>query len=938
MMVWHKFNLKRLVLATAGLMLLCAVTWPSKAERILKREIDTTLTSVSAGYSIKKNAVAAQATANKIFFYYSFYQDTIKPRISDTIIKPAVIDTIKPVISDTTVSVTLDTTKRDSLISITDTFNLRLSKDTLSAPVYYEAEDSAVVLIQDKKIILYGKTKTTYQDITLTAPRVELNQQTNILTAVGERDSLGEMITRARFEQGTNRFDSDSIRFNFKTQQGLTSNTYTKQDEMYVQGQTIKKVDNNTFFVHHGRFTTCNYDDPHFAFHASKLKIINNKVAVSGPTHPEFEGVPLPIYLPFGYFPLSRGRHSGLLPPTFTATENFGLGLEGLGYYQVLNDYLDVTVRGDLYSYGGWRVNISPTYRVRYRYSGALNFGIQQTKLNFKGDPDYNKTKGFNINWSHAVDQRARPGVTFGASVNAGTTTYNQYIINDPRRNFQNQLYSSINYAKQWLGKPYNLTLSANHQQNSQTRAVNVQLPDAGFNVATIYPFQKKEPIGSPKWYEKLGLGYIGSFKNQFSFYDSALNFNRLRDTMQMGATHRIPITLSLPAFGPIIVSPSISYDEQWMMRSMDLQWNDVTKKVDTTIQKGFYTARNISTGFSLNTSIFGTMQFRNSPVRAIRHIVRPNVGFSYTPNLAKGYWDEVQRDTIGNKISYSRYAPNFTQGYTNARFGGLTFGIDNNIEMKVRNRKDTAQQERKIRLVDGFSINSNYNFLLDSFQLGDFNISLRSNILDKVNFTAFANISPYQFDNSGRRINRYAWDGGRMRLGTFTGASFALSTQFRSKPKDAAKAEEQEQAQAITDPLLLADQQRLMDYMRRNPSEFVDFNIPWDIGFDVSANITRQLRPDLSGFDNVFTAGLNFRSSFSLTPKWMFTTNGSFDFKTVELQYFTMSINRDMHCWQMSIGIVPVGRWRSFNITINPKSSILQDLRVNRSRTFTNF
>ncbi|MBA2330511.1 MAG: LPS-assembly protein LptD, partial [Flavisolibacter sp.] len=353
MMVWHKFNLKRLVLATAGIMILSAVTLTTKAEGNFIGEIDTTLTSDTTKPLLKKNIIAAEARPQ--------LSERATFNNSGTLYSNNISDTIKPL--------SRDTSRTDSVIQIIDTFNLRISKDTLSAPVNYEAEDSAVVLIQEKMIILYGNTKTTYQDITLTAPRVELNQQTNILTAVGDRDSLGEIITRARFEQGANRFDSDSIRFNFKTQQGLTSNTFTKQDEMYVQGQTIKKVDNNTIFVHHGRFTTCNYDEPHFAFHASKLKVINNKVAVSGPTHPEFEGVPLPIYLPFGYFPLSRGRHSGLLPPTFTATENFGLGLEGLGYYHVLNDYLDVTMRGDLYSYGGWRVNFTPTYRVRYRYS-----------------------------------------------------------------------------------------------------------------------------------------------------------------------------------------------------------------------------------------------------------------------------------------------------------------------------------------------------------------------------------------------------------------------------------------------------------------------------------------------------------------------------------------------------------------------------------------
>lgn len=493
------------------------------------------------------------------------------------------IDTTKPVaapVADSVVTIA-DTTIHDSLITQrVDTFSLKLSKDTLDAPVAYEAEDSAVVLVDDKKILLYGKTKTVYKEITLQAPKVEMDQQTSLVTAYNSRDSLGDVMERAQFEQGENRFESDTIRFNFKTQKGLTKNTYTQQDEMYVQGETIKKVTPNTFFVRHGRFTTCNLDHPHFAFVSNKIKVINNKVAISGPTHPEFEDVPVPLYLPFGYFPLSRGRHSGFLPPQFITSEDFGVGLTGLGYYKVLNDNIDVTLRGDVYSYGGWNANLMSTYRKRYRYNGGFNLSLQHTKLNFKGDPDYSLSKTFLITWNHSVDPRSRPGTSFSANVNAGSSKYNQYNLNNPSLNFQNQLNSSIAYSKTWAGKPYNLTLSANHNQNTRLRLINVILPDAGFTVTTLYPLQKQNAVGTPKWYERLGIGYNGVARNQLSFYDNEkITARKLLDTLQWGAQHRIPISLSLPALGPLQVSPSISYEETWLTQRFTHSWNSLRKK-----------------------------------------------------------------------------------------------------------------------------------------------------------------------------------------------------------------------------------------------------------------------------------------------------------------------------------------------------------------------
>ncbi|MBL0133592.1 MAG: LPS-assembly protein LptD [Chitinophagaceae bacterium] len=300
-----------------------------------------------------------------------------------------------------------------------------------------------------------------------------------------------------------------------------------------------------------GRMTTCNLDTPHFAFITNKLKLINKKMAVTGPVHPEFEGVPIPIYIPFGFFPLSQGRHSGILPPTFNASEQFGLSLDGLGYYKVINDYFDATIRANLYSYGGWNLYLTPTYRKRYKYNGSLNFALQRTRLlTNDAKNEFQDSKTFNITWAHTMDPRARPGTTFSASVNAGSTKFNQFVSNNPTRNFQNQLNSSITYTKAWANR-YNLSLSATHNQNNNTGLVNLSLPNLNFNVTTLYPFQKKDFVGQPKWYEKLGIGLNSNVANQISFYDSLFSFRKIIDTIQWGAQHSIPIQLSLPPIGP---------------------------------------------------------------------------------------------------------------------------------------------------------------------------------------------------------------------------------------------------------------------------------------------------------------------------------------------------------------------------------------------------
>lgn len=841
----------------------------------------------------------------------------------------------------------LDSTgRRDSsgrAITKDTTFHVnKMSKDSLDAPVSYAATDSMVLDFPSKSITLYNKANVKQKDINLDAYKIVLDQEKQLMIATPDKDTAGNLVGIPKFVQADNNMTADTIIFNTKTQKGYTRNTYTNQSEGFIKAEIMKKISKNEYFAYKGRITTCDYDPPHFAFVAKEMKLVNQKLAISGPIHPEFEGVPIPIYLPFGFFPLSQGRHSGLLPPQFTVNEQLGLGLEGLGYYKVLNDNFDVTTRGDIYSYGGYRLNITPTYRVRYRYQGSMTFSYQNTRMLADiGKQEYTTSKSFNITWSHSVDSRARPGQTFSANVNAGSTKFNQYYTTNPQLAYNNQLSSSIAYSKNWNNK-YNLTLSANHQQNNLSRLVSVNLPTASFTVNNFYPFQRKELVGEAKWYEKLGIGLNTNFGNQISFYDSLLSMRRILDTLQYGAQHSIPITLALPALGPFQISPGISYRENWYGKRTFNKWNPTTQRVDTSIQKGFYRSGDVSFSLGVNTALYGMYQNtkKDAKIVAIRHTIRPTFSASYNPGLAKGDYYNLQIDTSGERfLQKSYYEGSLYGSLTGQQFGGLSFGVDNNLEMKVRSKKDTTDGGiKKIKLIDGFGFNGSYNFIADSFKLSDISLYMRSTLFDKINITAGANLDPYVYDTLGFRKNKYAWNNGKFSLGHITGGNIAISTSFKSKSKDKkdSSSTTSSDANSMYRPMTLEEQQAQLQYVRQNPSEFADFNIPWSVNISYSLNFSRQLKTDYSGFTTILNSNVNLSGDFNLTEKWKVGMSTYYDFKGSGLQNVTAFLSRDLHCWQMSINVYS-GLTRGFNITINPKSGLLRDLKINRSRYFYN-
>jgi LPS-assembly protein len=909
---------------------------------------------------------ATLAINNKMFFRQEFYKTLTNDTIPASTVKQKPSSKTKPPVNkdssqnlsnqkknniDTTVMPVIDTVPvpaKDSFVSMSiDTFKLKMSKDSLDAPVNYHADDSMVMDIPGKKITLYGKKSSTkYTDNELEAPVIIFDQQTNLVMASLKKDSTGKVVSYPALKQGGSKMISDTILFNMKNGKGVTKGTYTEQGGLFIYGEKMKKINTTDFYAYKARFTTCDLDTPHFSFVSKKIKFMNKKFAVTGPVHPEFEGVPIPVVLPFGIFPLTQGRHSGLLPPRFAANDLYGLGLEDGGYYKVLNDNWDITTRASIYSSGSYTLSINPHYLKRYRYQGSFSFDVNNYINNSKGDPDYSSTKAYQVRWSHSTDSRARPGVSFSANVNAGSSKFNSTVPNNPNVNFKNQLNSSIAYSKVWKDKPYNISLNATHSQNTNTGIISATFPNMTFNLNTLYPFRKKESVGALKWYENIGVALTTNATNATYFTDDTSKSKssigtQIFDNMQWGAVQALPISLTLPQIGPIQISPGISYGQKWYQQKLYQTFDSVNNKIDTTITKGIYTAVDMSFSLGLATRIFGSFVFgKNAKIQAIRHEIRPSVSINYKPDLNGGSYYNTRHDTSSSSY-YTRssvYANSLFGPFSDGKFGGISFNIDNNVQMKVRNKSDTGEAAvKKVTLIDGLNFSGSYNFLADSLQLSPLSISGRTNLFNKINITTSASLNPYQVNPAnGQLINKFV--GG---LGRLTSASISISTQFQGGDPSAKKAGAAIRPNQQINPntgMPLDEYETEQAYITDNPAEFVDFSIPWTLDFSYSLQLSKTYSVSEQSFITNLNQNINWNSSLNITEKWKMLITGYYNLTTKDLGTLTISLAREMHCWQMAINISPVGLYRFFNISISPKSGLLQDLKVNRRTVSTGF
>lgn len=840
---------------------------------------------------------------------------------SDTIQTGDSTFTEKIIISDTT-TITTDsvTVKKDSTAA----------KPLFTDLVTYNATDSIIVDVTGKKMFLYKDAFVKYLNTELKADYIELDMENSLAYASGLTDTAGNITGKPKFKDGSQEFESLDLKYSFKTKKGFVKEIITQQGEGYVQGKLTKKLNDSIYCVKDGLYTTCDqHDHPHFYVRMSKAKMIKDKKVVSGFANLYIEDVPLPLAIPFGLFPFSKKQQSGILIPTYGEERMRGFNLRDGGYYFFINDYVDLTLTGTIYTNGSWGMNVGSNYRKRYKYNGNFNFSMSRNHTSEKGDPDYTKSSDWSIQWRHTQDAKANPYTTFSASVDMSSATNNYYNATNINDIANQRKQSSISWSKKWPDRPFNITASFTHNQNSRDSSISLSFPNLNFRVSQIYPFRRKERVGKMKWYENIGFTYNAELRNSIQTKESELghSFQNMARDWQNGFKHSIPLSTSINIAKDLSLTPSFTYNGVAYLRSIRKgNWvKDTTMAgggyvpIDTIYGLHYAHNYNAQVSLSYNPTIYGMYMFLpNSKIYAIRHVIRPSASISYTPKIGiprSKYW-KTYTDANGYDQEYSIFENQLYTPPTGAEeAGSLALALDNNLEMKVRNDQDTTGKEefKKIKLLESFRLSTSYNFFADSMRWQTIQLSARTKVFNnKVNINLSGTIDPYAIDANAVRYNKY--NGG---IGRLTRVSASSGIQFSS---DNGKKKEEKD-----------------DKLNGNYSQYMDFEVPWSISLDYtfsysknySRNPAEGAKKPLS--KNVISQMVRINGDFSLTPKWKFGYSTGYDFQQKEITATSFNISRDLHCWEMTFSCIPFGTHQSYNFQINVRSSLLKDLKLTK-------
>lgn len=825
--------------------------------------------------------------------------------------------------------------------------------NSITSTIKYSAKDSIITDVINQKVYLYGDAKIDYGTIKLEAEHIVIDYIDRTLTADYVLDSAGRKKGLPIFADGDEAYTTNHIKYNFDTKKAYIRGIVTQQGEAIMHGDTVKKNERDELFVKRARYTTCNLADPHFHIQASKLKLIPNNKMVAGPFRLYFNDVPTPLGLPFGMFPVPKKRASGVVFPTYGEQKNRGFFLKDGGYFFAINDYMNLQLTGEIYSKGGYGAQMSSNYIKRYKYNGNLSFSYN--KFRSGQEQDSISSNDFWVRWSHSPQSRGSG--RFQASVNAGTSSYNSRYVLDVQRNTTAQFTSNVSYSKSFTNTPFNMALSARHAQNINTNQVDLTLPDFSLNMNRIYPFRGKNGAGDT-WYKKLNVGWTFNLSNRITNRlsgvkneagtDSIAAFNfetfpTLLENAQNGARHSIPISTSLRLFKYFTLSPNISYNEVWYLEKLNYNdWTEEDGVVTDTIQ-GFTRANWYSMSASLNSRLYGTFNFNKGNIQAIRHVLNTNMSFSYNPDFADpeqfDYYQDVVTNGNGTVQRRSRYQGFLSGGPPSGESQTLGISLGNTLEMKVASKSDTATTSKKVMLIENFGLSTGYNFAADSFNVNNVNLTLRTRIFNnKVNINMTGTLDPYLylldtiiFNENGAetvrqtRVNTLRLNTGSG-LGQFNSAGLNVSTNLNPQAFQGARTE-------IPDESMSPEEQAQREFIAANPNMFVDFNIPWNL------RLNYTLRYSRTGFAQPTVAqSVTFNGDVSLTDKWKIGFQSGYDLEKKGFTNTSIDIYRDLHCWEMSFYWVPFGNLQSYQFTIRAKSSILQDLKLNRRRNWNDF
>ncbi|WP_257123008.1 putative LPS assembly protein LptD [Tannerella forsythia] len=875
--------------------------------------------------------------------------DSIAVRQPDSLLKIAADSTLR---ADTAA---VDTTAR--------------KKSMLEAPVTYQASDS-IVLTGTNMAYLYGESNVKYQNIELQAERIEMSMDSSIVYATFALDSVGAEYGYPLFVEGEQQIEAKSMRYNFRSRKAYANEVLTQQGEGFLTAGVTKKMPDDAMNLINGRYTTCDeHDHPHFYIKMTKAKVRPGKDIVTGPAYLVIEDVPLfPIGLPFGFFPFSSTYSSGIIMPTYGDEMARGFNLRNGGYYFAISDYIDLALTSEIYTKGSWGLAARSSYRKRYKYSGSVDASYLVTKTGDKGLPDYSVSKDFRIAWTHSQDMKANPYRTFSASVNFSTSSYSRNQLNmlyTPNATDNNK-GSSVSISQRFPNSPINISATMNINQRSQDSSLSVTLPDMSISMSSIYPLKRKHIVGKERWYEKISISYSGYFRNTIHTKENEFLRKNLIKDWKHGMQHAIPISATYN-FGFLNISPSVNYTERWLTDKVYHKYDtarNALMPVDTVY--GFYRVYNYNAAISASTTLYGFFKpwaIFGDKVKMIRHRMEPSVSFSMSPDFGSrkyGYYEDYSYVNRQGETVTGVYSP-----FKDAMFGppgrgkqgSINFAVENNVEMKIRSDADSTG-ERKISLIEKLGFNISYNLAADSFKWSDLNVGLNLRLSKSYSLilNGIFDVYTYGYDTKTQRaypVNKTRWQAGkgfpRLRSTstsfsyTFNNDTFKKWFGGRGSRKDedsSSNNTENEDPDGKPDETGQTKGGRLRKAKKTNAGEYdedgyYNATVPWNLSFHYNMGLGYgNFNPEKMEYNYRLTHNLSFSGSIQPTKNWRISMNGSFDVEHGKFHSFTCSISRDLHCFQMSANVIPIGPYKSYSFSIAVNSSLLKDLKYNQSNT----
>lgn len=855
----------------------------------------------------------------------------------------------------------------DSIAAAEDSIRKHQKKSALEAPVVYQAKDSMLMYMGSKNAFLFGDANVKYQKIELTSENIKMNMDSSTVYAVYGLDSLGNKYGLPIFKDGGEEYKSENMSYNFETKKGFIRNVYTAQQDGFLTSEDSKKGADNEMYLRHGRYTTCDEEHPHFYIALSRAKARPGKDVFSGPAWLVVEDVPLPIAIPFAYFPMTSSYSSGFIMPTYGDESTRGFYLRDGGYYFALSDMMDLKLTGEIFTKGSWGIGAQTTYKKRYKYNGNFYFNYQVTKEGEKNMPDYSVTKNFKVQWSHRTDSKASPNSSFSASVNFATQSYekkNLSSLYNPTSYAQSTRTSSVSYSHTFRKIGLSLSSSFNISQNMRDSTIALTLPSLSISLSRFYPFKRKHAVGKERWYEKISMNYTGTLSNSISTKEDKLMHSSLIKDWRNGMKHSIPVSASFNLLKYVNVTPTFNYTERWYTNKVVQSWDTERQTAVKDTIYGFNRVFDFNLSLSANTKLYGF--YKPNPkvfgkkLNMVRHVFTPTVSFSYAPDFGDskwGYWDTYTKtDLEGNVslVSYSPYAGSLYGSPSKGKTGMVSFDMSNNIEAKILNKDDSL---KKISIIDELGASLSYNMAAKRQPWSNLSTRLRLKWgKTTFNMNAVFATYAYEFDKNGNVVvgNRTEWSYGR--FGRFQGMSKNLSYTFNNQSFKKIRTsilklfgknvEETEDTTADEDMDDMDEEDEELSLETNEDSEakpkdskynedgldkdgYMKFDMPWSFSISYGITMAEDRSKDINvksmRYPYKFTQNMNFSGSLRLSTNWNCSFSSGWDFTTSKISMTTVSISRDMHCFNVNCGLV-FGTYTSYHISLRANASTLTD------------